>query len=98
MRLVSGEYTRHWAEIEWFLEGMHIQEALTPKQGQASGREATRFLVRDRHLFRRVRENQPPKRVICKRADQQRVICEFHDESGHRGRVGTQKNISQRFL
>lgn len=97
VRLVAGEYTGHWADIGRFLEDMELPADLTPRQREAFRKEATRFLIRDGHLFKRGRENQPPKRVVCKGADQQRVIRELHDESGHRGRVGTQKKISQRF-
>lgn len=43
---------------------MEIAEALTPKQREPFRREATRFLVRERHLFKREREKQGSKRVM----------------------------------
>lgn len=84
VRLAEGEYDGQWADIGQFFERMEITENLTPKLREAFQREANRCFIRDGHLFKRVRENQPRKREVCKGADQQRVISEFHNESGHR--------------
>lgn len=91
VRLSSDEYTRHSVDKGIFLEGMQIPEGCNPKRSEAIRREATRIVIHDGHLFKSGRENQPPKSVTCKGADQHPVIRKPHEESGHWGRVGTQQ-------
>lgn len=60
VRLVSSEYIGQWGDIGRLLEEIGILEGLTLKQREAFSREATMFLVRDRHLFRSGHENKRP--------------------------------------
>ena len=47
---------------------------------------ALQFLVRDRHLFKRVNKNVLLRKVINKTENQAIILKQLHDESEHRGR------------
>jgi hypothetical protein len=75
VRLISGRYAEKWEDIGCFLQMLELPEPLiTDKQRQAFCREATKFLIRDRHQYCRGRENQPPRLVVSLGAERQDVL------------------------
>jgi len=60
-------------------------------------RYATKFLVNEGLLFRRAKLNMPPRRVIWDRNEQNNIIQQLHDESGHRDKKGTYQKVALQY-
>ena len=58
---------------------------------------ALQFLVRDRHLFRRVNKNVLLRKVIDKTEDQAIILKQLHDENEHRGRKEIYRRVTNKY-
>ena len=67
------------------------------KDFQLFKQQATKFLVKDKHLFRRASKNVPLRRVVDSLENRQQILQELHDGSGHRGREGTYRRVADRY-
>ncbi|KAF7446281.1 Asp-protease-2 domain containing protein [Pyrenophora tritici-repentis] len=59
--------------------------------------KALRMTVRERHLFTLPSGGRPLRRVVDDPAQQQEIIRELHDNSGHRGKEGTWRKVWTRY-
>jgi len=83
--------------IKHYLLTLERPDRMMDKAFRAFVRYATEFLVNEGLLFRRAKLNMPPRRVIWDRNEQNNIIQQLHDESGHRGKKGTYQKIALRY-
>ena len=55
------------------------------------------FLVRDRHLFKRVNKNVLLRKVIDKTENQAIILKQLHDENEHRGRKEIYRRVTDKY-
>ena len=55
------------------------------------------FLVRDRHLFKRVNKNVLLRKVIDKTENQAIILKQLHDENEHRGRKEIYRRVTNKY-
>jgi len=80
--------------IKRYLLTLERPDEMTDKAFRAFVRYTTEFLVNEGLLFRRAKLNMPPRRVSWDRNEQNNIIQQLHDESGHRGKKGTYQKIA----
>jgi len=83
--------------IKRYLLTLARPDGMTDKAFRAFVRYTTEFLVNEGLLFRRAKLNMPPRRVIWDRNEQNNIIQQLQDESGHRGKKGTYQKIVLRY-
>jgi len=83
--------------IKYYLLTLERPDGMTDKAFRAFVQYATEFLVNEGLLFRRAKLNMPPRRVIWDRNDQNNIIQQLHDESGHRGKKRTYQKVALRY-
>lgn len=84
-------------KIGQYLRTMVRPDGLTDQQFRRFRLTALTFFLMDGLLFKRGRKGQPPRRVIGRRHERQRVIHELHDELGHRGEKATFHHVARRY-
>ena len=84
-------------EIATYLTTLARPLHLTTKEFLKFKKEAWRFKVEDRILFRRNNKNVPIRRVVDKKENQQEIMRALHDETGHKGREGTYRRVADRY-
>ena len=80
--------------IKRYLLTLERSDGMTDRAFKAFVRYATEFLVNEGLLFRRAKLNMLLRRVIWERNEQNNIIQELHDESGHRGKKGTYRKVA----
>ena len=55
------------------------------------------FLVRDRHLFKRINKNVSLRKVIDKTENQTIILKQLHDENEHRERKEIYRRVTNRY-
>jgi len=93
----NDDVTDELRRIKRYLLTLGRPDGMTDKAFRGFVRYATEFLVNERLLFRRAKLNMPPRRVIWDRNDQNNIIQQLHDESGHRGKKGIYQKIALRY-
>jgi len=83
--------------IKRYLLTLERPDGMTDKAFRAFVQYATEFLVNEGLLFRRAKLNMPPRRVIWDKNEQNNIIQQLHDESGHRRKKGTYQKIALRY-
>jgi len=74
--------------IKGYLLTLERPVGMTDKAFNSFRQHALRFLIYEVVLFRRAKQNMPPKRVIWGKNVQIDIIWQLHNESGHRGTKG----------
>jgi len=72
-------------------------EHLTKSDFKKFKQKALRMTVRERHLFTLPSGGRPLRRVVDDPTQQQEIIRELHDNSGHRGKEGTWRKVWTRY-
>ena len=80
--------------IKTYLLTLQRPPGMTDKQFDSFKQYALCFLVIYGLLFRRTKANMAPKHVIWNSQEQQQIIRQLHDESGHRAMKATYKKIA----
>ena len=83
--------------IKGYLLTLQRPVGMTDRAFNSFRQYALRFLMHEGVLFRRAKQNMPPKRVIWGKNVQNDIIRQLHDESGHRGTKGTYEKAALRY-
>ena len=67
------------------------------KEFNAFKKKAVKFKVQDNHFFCRNSKNVPMRRVVDNPVEQQTILQQLHDESGHKEREGTYRRIADQY-
>jgi hypothetical protein len=59
--------------------------------------EAVKYMMEGTILYRRGKPGMPPRKVVQKDAEEQRILKELHDESRHRGQDATYQRVNTQF-
>jgi len=94
---LENSYSEESQKIAKWLVTLRRPEEMNTKEFKRFKRQALKFLVRNRQLFRRQSKNVPMRRVIDNENTQREIIKSLHDRSGHRGREGTYQRVSNRY-
>ena len=94
---LEAGYSEKSRQIATYLTSLRRPPEMGRKEFQKFKKEAIRYCVRERHLFRRNNKNVPMRRVVDDDKERQEIIEQLHDESGHKGREGTYRRIADRY-
>ena len=94
---LEAGYSEKSRQIATYLTSLRRPLEMGRKEFQKFKKEAIRYCVRERHLFRRNNKNVPMRRVVDDDKERQEIIEQLHDESGHKGREGTYRRINDRY-
>ena len=70
---------------------------MTVREFRAFKIDAHRYVIRDRHLFRRANKNIPMRRVIDSVLHRQQILKQLHNQGGHRDRKETYRRVADRY-
>lgn len=94
----ENEYSFKYRKIaEFLMNGLVRPEGIPDEDWRRFRRNAFNFLVKDGHLFRRPDKINPVRRVVGLEEQRKEIIKELHDDSGHRGREGTFRRVTDRY-
>ena len=96
-RVLEESYSEKSEEIAKYLLTLRKPPGMGTKEFRKWRKEALKYKVQDRHLFRRNTKNIPLRRVIDDIKEQEEIMISLHDETGHRGREGTYRRIADRY-
>lgn len=92
--LLHNGYSERSLQIATYLTTLQKPSGMMLKEFGKFKKEALKYKVQNRYLFRRNSKNIPMRRVIDNQADKDKILQQLHDESGHRGREGTYRRIA----
>ena len=96
-QLLKNEYFKKFQRIVHYLITLTRPNHLNRKEFRKFKNWILQFLVRDRHLFRRVNKNVLLQKVIDKIEDQVIILKQFYDESEHRERKEIYRRVINRY-
>ena len=91
------QYDEHYHKIIRFLQTLQVPTEVPEKKARHFRKEATQYNVADRVLYRRNTKNRVSRKVIYHENVKMAILKALHEESGHRGRDGTAKEILERY-
>ena len=94
---LKNEYFEKFQRIAYYLITLIRPNHLNRKKSHKFKNWTLQFLVRDRHLFRRVNKNVLLRKIIDKTENQTIILKQFHDESEHRGREKIYRYIINKY-
>jgi hypothetical protein len=59
--------------------------------------ETHRYVLKDRHLFRRTSKNIPMRRVVDSVIQRRRMLRNLHDKGNHRGKKDTYRRVADKY-
>lgn len=95
--LYPGYSEEHQEIAKFLLNGMQKPSHLKGSNWTKFRKEALKFVVRERHLFRRATKNVSIRRVLDKDEERAQVLKECHDNAGHPGKERTYRLIADRY-
>ncbi|KAA8621586.1 rve domain-containing protein [Pyrenophora tritici-repentis] len=96
-KLLTEEYDEKSEEIAVFLRTLKRPDGLRGQERRKWTKNAARFFVRDRHLFRKATKAMPVRRVVDGEDLQAALIQEIHERLGHKGIQTTFGAVCQRY-
>ena len=96
-QLLKNEYSEKFQRIAHYLITLTRFNHLNRKKFHNSKNWTLQFLVRDRHLFKRVNKNVSLRKVIDKTENQVIILKQLHDESEHRGRKKIYRRVTNKY-
>ena len=94
---LKNEYSEKFQRIVHYLITLARPNHLNRKKFRKFKNWALQFLVRDRHLFKRVNKNVLLRKVIDKTENQAIILKQFHNESEHREREKIYRCMKNRY-
>ena len=94
---LKNEYFEKFQKIVHYLITLAKSNHLNRKKFCKFKNWALQFLVRDRHLFKRVNKNVSLRKVIDKIENQAIILKQFHDENEHRGREEIYRRMTNKY-
>jgi len=95
--LHEAEYDGDNLVLGRYLETLRRPSDMTDEEFEQLRKKSRSFLVRDGYLYKRSRKRHPPRRVIGKIEQRDKVLREVHDGRGHRGQQVTYDQLHRRF-
>ena len=95
--ILEDSYSDHSQEIARYLTTLSRPSEMSTKQFRKFKHEALKFLVQDKHLFKRSNKTAPMRRVVDLQEERSMILQELHDESGQCGRKGTYRKVADRY-
>ncbi|KAJ5963047.1 hypothetical protein N7481_001456 [Penicillium waksmanii] len=91
-------YSAESEQIARYLTSLHRPDRMGLSEFYSFKRKCMKFVVQERHLFRRVKGNtELLRRVLDQEKDQQYALKSTHDDLGHKGREATYALIKHRY-
>ncbi|KAL3698204.1 hypothetical protein R1sor_012280 [Riccia sorocarpa] len=93
-------YDGEWLELGWYLATLRRLDGWTDADFKRIKKKAYDYMVRDGYLWRRHKHvDGVPRRVVCDRETQVRLMKEFHESlwAGHRGIWATFMKLKERY-
>ena len=94
---LEESYLEKSQQIAAYLTSLQRPAGMGRKEFYKFKKEAMRYCVQGRKLFRRNNKNVPIRRVVDDDKERQEIMEKLHDESGHKGREGTYRRIADRY-
>jgi len=94
---LTRKYGEYYQNIARYLTTLQRPDGMDRVRFRALQREALKFSVRNRQLWRNKDKSHLPRLVLDDPADKDAVIKELHDRTGHAGRENTFARISNRY-
>ena len=94
---LKNEYSEKSQKVTHYLTTLARPNHLNRKKFRKFKNWVLQFLVRDRHLFRRVNKNVLLQKIIDKTENQAIILKQLHDESEHRGREEIYRRVTDRY-
>jgi len=91
-------YSEHLQNLARFLTTLKKPVGMSRVEFRALKREATKYSVRDRQLWRNATKAFPPRLVIDSDKRRAELLKALHDEVGHRGRESTYARLAARYF
>ena len=91
-------YSEHSQSLAWFLTTLKKPVGMSRVEFRALKREATKYSVRDRQLWRNATKAFLPRLVIDSEERRTELLGALHDEVGHRGRESTYARLAARYF
>ena len=95
--ILNGYYSDHSLRIAQYLSDLQCPQDITVREFRAFKIDAHRYVIRDRHLFRRANKNIPIRRVIDSVSHRQQILKQLYNQEGHRGREETYRRVADRY-
>ena len=95
--LHDAEYDGDDLILGRYLETLQRPDGLNDHEFERLRKKFRSFLVCDGYLYKRSRKCHLPRRVVGKPEQRNEVLCELHDEHGHRGQQVTYDQLHWRF-
>lgn len=90
-------YSKESQAIATYLTLLRKPSGLSTAEFRRFRIKATKFVVRDRLLFKRGNRSQPLLAVIDDEEERARIISELHEGAGHKGREATYRKLASRY-
>lgn len=97
LRVLAEDYEEASEEIAVFLQTLQRPRRLRGIELRRWTKNAAKFFVRDRYLFRKATKAMPVRRVLDGDDLQAAVIQEIHEQLGHKGIQATFGALSHRY-
>jgi hypothetical protein len=95
--ILDGEYSDQSFFIAKYISNLQRPPDMDRKAFRAFRAEAHRYVLKDRHLFRRASKNIPMRCVVDSAVQRKRILKNLHDEGGHRGRKSTYRRVANKY-
>lgn len=97
-KVLEDGYSEESQKIASYLTTLHRPPEMCTKEYRKFVLHATKFLVREKQLFRRMNKSVPMRRVVDDLRNRQQILKTLHDQGGHRGKEGTYQRIAMRYF
>ena len=96
-QFLKNEYSEEFQKIIHYLITLTRSNHLNRKKFRKFKNWTLQFLVRDRHLFKRVNRNVLLWKIIDKRENQAIILKQFHNENEYRGRKEIYRRVMNKY-
>jgi hypothetical protein len=94
----SSEYDEESIRIATYLTTLKKPKDISGKEFRKFKKEALKYGVHGRKLWRLPTKGMPIKLVVDKEEMRAQILRDVHDKSGHKGRESTYHRVSQRYF
>ena len=95
--ILADSYSDHSRKIATYLTTLRRPPEMDVKEFNAFKKKALKYKIQDNHLFRRNSKNVPLRCVVDNRVERQTILQQLHDETGHKGRESTYRQVADRY-
>ena len=96
-RFLKDEYSKNLQRIVRYFITLFWLNEMNRKKLCKFKNWTLQFLVRDKHLFKRVNKNVLLRKVIDDAKDQIIILEQFHDKNEHRGREEIYRRMTNKY-